>query len=123
MPPAYVKAYVKRGKTDTSDAEAITWPTIRFLAVKARAQPAVLKLHKTLDWLARLRTTLTNALRGHLLEVSVVAPQGSGGVQVALRSTILERDRLPDPPQAALRGIAGQLEAMAQRSKRWIAAC
>jgi transposase len=25
MPPAYVKAYVKRGKTDAADAEAICW--------------------------------------------------------------------------------------------------
>jgi transposase len=39
MPPAYVKPYVKRGKTDASDAEAIceavTRPTMRFVAVKS----------------------------------------------------------------------------------------
>jgi transposase len=38
MPPAYVKAYVKRGKTDAADAEAIaeavTRPTMRYVAVK-----------------------------------------------------------------------------------------
>ena len=38
MPPAYVKPYVKRGKTDAADAEAIceavTRPTMRFVAVK-----------------------------------------------------------------------------------------
>ena len=38
MPPAYVKPYVKRGKTDAADAEAIreavTRPTIRFVAIK-----------------------------------------------------------------------------------------
>ena len=37
MPPAYVKPYVKRGKTDAADAEAIceavTRPTMRFAAV------------------------------------------------------------------------------------------
>ena len=36
MPPAYVKPYVKRGKTDANDAEAIceavTRPTMRFVA-------------------------------------------------------------------------------------------
>ena len=46
MPPAYVKAYVKRGKTDAADAEAIaeavTRPTMRFVAVKTKAQQAVL---------------------------------------------------------------------------------
>ena len=51
MPPAYVKAYVKRGKTDAADAEAIaeavTRPTMRFVAVKSKAQQAALMLHKT----------------------------------------------------------------------------
>ena len=41
-----------------------------------------------------------------------MAPQGPAGVQVALRSIILERDRLPELAQAALRGLAGQLEAI-----------
>ena len=40
MPPAYVKPYVKRGKTDAADAEAIceavTRPTMRFVPVKSR---------------------------------------------------------------------------------------
>ena len=39
MPPAYVKPYVKRGKTDASDAEAIceavTRPTMRYVAIKS----------------------------------------------------------------------------------------
>jgi transposase len=42
MLPAYVKAYVKRGKTDAADAEAIaegvTRPTMRFVAVKTPRQ-------------------------------------------------------------------------------------
>ena len=57
MPPAYVKAYVKRSKTDAADAEAIaeavTRPTMRFVAVKTEAQQAVLMLHKTRDLLVR----------------------------------------------------------------------
>jgi transposase len=48
MPPAYVKPYVKRGKTDAADAEAIceavTRPTMRFVAVKSREQQGVLML-------------------------------------------------------------------------------
>ena len=112
MPPAYVKAYVKRGKTDAADAEAVTRPTMRFVAVKTKAQQAVLMLHKTRDLLVRQRTMLINAWRGHLGQFGVVAPQGSAGVQIALRSIILERDRLPELAQAALRGLAGQLEAL-----------
>lgn len=38
MPPYYVKPFVKRGKTDAADAEAIctavTQPTMRFVPVK-----------------------------------------------------------------------------------------
>ena len=78
MPPAYVKAYVRRGKTDAADAEAIaeavTRPTMRFVAVKTKAQQAVLMLHKTRDLLVRQRTRLINALRGHLGEFGIVTP-------------------------------------------------
>ena len=46
MPPAYVKPYVKRGKTDAADAEAVceavTRPTMRFVAVKTLEQQAAL---------------------------------------------------------------------------------
>src|ERR1700760_678533 len=55
MPPAYVKPYVKRGKTDAADAaaicEAVRRPTMRFVAVKTPEQQAVLMLHKTRDLL------------------------------------------------------------------------
>jgi transposase len=48
MPPAYVKPYVKRGKTDAADAEAIceavTRPTMRFVAAKSVEQQTVLML-------------------------------------------------------------------------------
>ena len=50
MPPTYVKAYVKRGKTDAADAEAIceavTRPTMRFVAIKSREQQATLSMHR-----------------------------------------------------------------------------
>lgn len=118
MPPAYVKAYVKRGKTDAADAEAIaeavTRPTMRFVAVKTTAQQGALMLHKSRDLLVRQRTMLINALRGHLGEFGIIAPQGSAGVRVALRPLSVERDRLPELAQAALRGLASQLEALSE---------
>jgi transposase len=49
MPPAYVKAYVKRNKKDAADAEAIceavTRPSMRFVPVKDTDQQSVLMLH------------------------------------------------------------------------------
>ena len=69
MPPAYVKAYVRRQKNDAADAEAIceavSRPTMRFVPVKSREQQAVLMLHRARDLLVRQRTALINALRGH----------------------------------------------------------
>jgi transposase len=49
MPPAYVKPYVKRGKTDAAEAvcEAVTRPTMRFVPVKSPEQQAALSMHRT----------------------------------------------------------------------------
>ena len=60
MPPRYVKPYVKRNKNDAADAEAIceavTRPTMRFVAVKSVEQQSVLMLHRTRELLVRQRT-------------------------------------------------------------------
>src|SRR5690242_20860058 len=60
MPAHYVKAYVKRGKNDAADAEAIceavTRPTMRFVAVKSKEQQSVLVMHRTRELLVRQRT-------------------------------------------------------------------
>ncbi len=70
MPPAYVKPYVKRGKTDANDAEAIceavTRPTMRFVAVKSAEQQAALSIHRARDLLVKQRTQLMNMIRGLL---------------------------------------------------------
>jgi len=80
MNPMYVKPYVKRGKNDAVDAEAIcealTRPTMRFVAVKSVEQQSVLAIHRTRALLVRQRTMLVNALRGHLAEFGIVAPVG-----------------------------------------------
>jgi len=80
VPPVYVKPYVKRHKNDAADAEAICEaaqrPTMRFVAVKTEEQQARAMLFHTRDLLVRQRTQTINALRGHLAEFGVVAPQG-----------------------------------------------
>ena len=69
MPPAYVKAYVRRNKNDAADAEAIceavTRPTMRFVPIKDVEQQSVLMLHRARALLIRQRTMLINAMRGH----------------------------------------------------------
>ena len=80
VPPIYVKPFVKRQKNDAADAEAICEaaqrPTMRFVAVKGEEQQARAMLFHTRDLLVRQRTQTINALRGHLAEFGVVAPQG-----------------------------------------------
>jgi transposase len=122
MPASYVKPYVKRGKTDAADAEAIceavTRPTMRFVPVKSTEQQAALMLHRTRDLLVRHRTALVNALRGHMAEFGIIAPQGiaRAGELVAL---VLGEDDAKLPPLArrALRGLAAELEALGERVK------
>src|SRR3984957_18323506 len=81
MPPAYVKAYVRRQKNDAADAEAICEavqrPTMRFAPVKSIERQGVLVLHRTRELLVRQRTMLINAIRGHCAEFGIIAPQGA----------------------------------------------
>ena len=80
MPPACVKPYLERGKSDVADAkaiaEAVSYPTMRFVAVKSIEQKAVLMLHRMRDLFIRQSTMLVNALRGHLAEFGATAAQG-----------------------------------------------
>ncbi|MEE8307278.1 MAG: IS110 family transposase [Gammaproteobacteria bacterium] len=86
MPPAYVKPYVKRGKSDAGDAEAtcegVTRPTMRFVAVKSADQQSVVMLHRTRELLVRQRTQLVNIIRGQLAEFGVTLAKG---IQHALK--------------------------------------
>ena len=80
VPPIYVKPFVKRQKNDAADAEATCEaaqrPTMSVVAVKTEEQQARGMLFRTRDLLVRQRTQMINALRGHLAEFGVVAPQG-----------------------------------------------
>ena len=84
MPPAYTKPYVKRGKNDAVDAEAIceavSRPGMRFVPIKSAEQQATLILHKTRELLIKQQTMSINALRGHLSEFGIVVAKGIGRV-------------------------------------------
>ena len=105
MPAQYVKPYVKRSKNDAADAEAIceavTRPTMRFVAIKSREQQSALMLHRVRLVLCRQRTQLSNAMRAHLAEFGIVAPVGRLGLERLLEVVADTEDhRLP----AAARG-------------------
>lgn len=108
-PPAYVKPYVKRGKTDANDAEAIceavTRPTMRFVAVKSEQQQAALALHRTRDLLVKQRTQLVNMIRGLLAEFGIEMARGlHHAINLAAQIT---DGAIPNVPELAGRIIAG----------------
>ena len=113
IPPVYVKPYVKRGKTDAADAEAIveavTRPTMRFVAVKTADQQAALMLHKTRDLLTRQRTALINALRGHMGEFGIIAPQGAQNVARLIEALRASGEEMPELARSALHMLIDQL--------------
>ena len=117
VPAQYAKAYVKRGKNDAADAEAIceavSRPSMRFVPVKTHEQQAGLVLHRTRDLLVRQRTMLINALRGHLAEFGVVAAQGPQNVAALVAVLDDGQDsRVPAAVRQTLRILANQLGAL-----------
>ena len=100
IPPIYVKPFVKRQKNDTADAEATTEaaqrPTMNFVAVKTEEQQAKAMLFRTRDLLVRQRTQTINALRGHLAEFGLIAPQGPAHVSRLEAALMDAHSRLPE---------------------------
>jgi transposase len=120
MPPAYVKPYVKRGKTDAIDAEAcceaVGRPTMRFVPIKRLEDQAVLALHKVRDLLIKSRTMLINALRGHLAEFGLVAPKGREALPKLLAALAAAgEDRVPRLARLATAALERQIAALDRR--------
>lgn len=114
MPPAYVKPYVKRGKTDANDAEAIceavTRPTMRFVPVKSPEQQAALALHRTRDLLVKQRTQLVNMIRGLLAEFGIEIVRGlHHAIELAARISKGDAPEVPDLAVRVITGLAGQI--------------
>jgi transposase len=117
IPPAYVKPFVKRGKTDAADAEAIseavTRKTMRFVQIKSAEQQAAAMVLKTRGLLVRQQTQAINALRAHLAELGIVAGIGTAKSAGLIEIVRDETDaRLPKAARFALSALADQIEAL-----------
>ena len=110
IPAQYVKPFVKRGKNDRNDAQAISEaaarPGMPSVAVKSAERQADAMLLSVRELLVRQRTQLVNALRGHAAEFGLVTPIGDKGV-AQLRAEIAGDDTLPATAVQAL-GVLGQ---------------
>ena len=96
--PQLVKPYVKRGKNDGADAEALceamSRPTMRFVPVKTAEQQAALMMVGLRDRLIRNRTQLSNAIRGYAAEFGLTAAKGKAHL-VPLLERIQADESLP----------------------------
>ena len=116
MPPAYVKAYVRRQKNDAADAaaicEAVTRPSMRFVPIRSVENQAVLMHHKARELLVGQRTQLLNALRGHLAEIGIIAAQGTKGAQNLVALVV-------DGDASISDGVRSALLPLTRRSTDW----
>ena len=115
IPPQYIKPYVKRGKNDAIDAEAIceamSRPGMRFVPVKSREQQAALMLVMVRDLLTKQRTMLINAIRGHAAEFGVIAAKGPQNLKELLEQ-VAEDANVPAPVRQLLNSLASQIAAL-----------
>ena len=88
--PQPAKPYVKRGKNDAADAEAlceaVSRPTMRFVPMKTTDQQAALMLVGMRTRLIKRRTQLANAIRGIAAEFGVTAATGMCRIEPLLRA-------------------------------------
>ena len=121
MPPQYIKAYVKRGKNDKIDAEAIceamSRPTMRFVPVKTAEQQAALvlgldpRMLGVRDLLVKQRTMLINAIRGHAAEFGVTTAKGPKQIAELLARLASDED-VPVLAREMIGVLASQLNGL-----------
>jgi transposase len=102
LPPAYVRPYVRRNKTDRTDAEALLEAArsgeIPSVPVKTVAQQTLVGLHRIRDQWMTTRTARINTIRGLLREQGILLPAGAGPAVRAIPA-LLEEAEAPLSPQ------------------------
>ena len=110
LPAMYVRAYVRRSKTDAADAlallEAARCADIVAVKVKSVEQQSLQALHRTRSLWMGTRTSRINALRGFCRELGLHVPVGARtGLEAIGRAVADEQS----PITALLRPIMLQL--------------
>ena len=119
IPPIYVKPFVKRQKNDAADAEAIaeaaSRPTMRFVAVKSEEKQALGMAFRVRDLFVRQRTQAINALRGHLAEYGVIAPQGIAHLGRLIRVVVDPDNGMQESVVALANMMLDQIKGLQER--------
>ncbi len=120
IPPQFVKPYVKSNKNDANDAEAIceamSRPSMRYVAVKTVAQQDIQAAHRIRAELLSHRTAKANQIRGLVAEYGLVAPKELRALRVAIPCWLEDAENaLTSRFRALLHGLWNDLQTLDQR--------
>ena len=118
--PQFVKPYVKSNKNDRNDAEAIceamTRPSMRYVAVKTVEQQDIQAMHRVRSTIMVQRNAKANQIRGLVAEYGLVAPQQLGALRAAIPTWLEDADNgLTDCFRALLHDLWEDLQQLAAR--------
>jgi transposase len=120
LPARYVRAYVKRNKTDAADAaaliEAARADDLLPVRVKSIEQQALQALHRSRSaWMAT-RTARINTLRGFCREFGIVVSQGSRlGLEQMARQLADPASGLPELLRPTMRLLIEEIRLLETR--------
>jgi transposase len=120
MPPAYVRPYVRRNKTDRADAaailEAVRSGQIPSVPVKRVEQQALVGLHRVREQWMTTRTARINTLRGILREHGILLPAGARAALQAVPRILEEAEtQLPRHLRQILDSVHEEVRAIEVR--------
>jgi transposase len=120
LPAKYVRAYVKRNKTDAADAaallEALRASDIEPVRIKSIEQQALQGLHRTRSLWMSTRTSRINALRGFCREFGLIIPQGARtGVEAMARLLADPGSAIPELIRGSMKLLVEEIRLLEQR--------
>jgi transposase len=120
LPAQYVRAYVRRNKTDAADAvallEAARASDIRPVRIKSVEQQALQGLHRVRSLWMGTRTSRINALRGFCREFGIAIPVGARiGIEVIARVLADPQTGVPDLIRGTARLLLEEIRLLEAR--------
>jgi transposase len=120
VPPAYVRPYVRRNKTDRADAEAILEAVrsgeMPSVPVKRIEQQALVAVHRVREQWMTTRTARINTLRGLLREQGLLLPAGARAALQAVPALLEDADvPLPLHLRSVLASVHEEVRGIEQR--------
>jgi transposase len=120
LPAQYVRAYVRRNKTDAADAaaliEAARCADIRPVPVKSVDQQLLQQLHRLREQCKNTRTARINLLRGCLREFGINIPVGiERGIQAVREALEIADNGLPDVLRPFVQEVLQEISTLKQR--------